>query len=153
MMEYRYFKKEGNIYIMKRQYGFATVIVIGLSLLAFSGIVSDNLTLFYICGILALLCAISVFTEKLEIDLDHRTIIIKRGLIKSGDHIKIEDIQNFELTRLIYIFIPVNTSLNMIYFDGSQQKVGMVAQGFSSKSMQIVLNEIEEILESSGHRR
>lgn len=152
-MEYRYFKRVGNTFIMKRQYGFATVVVLGLSLLAISGIISDNLTLFYICGFLAVLCAISVFTEKLEINLDHHTIVIKRGLIAPADTIKKVDIRTFELSRLIYIFIPVNTSLNMIYATENQQKVKMVAQGFSSKTMQSILNEIEEILEEGENRR
>lgn len=139
------FRKEGNRYIMKRQYGFNLVIVSGLAIMTGIGFNSDNKAMMWIFGILAMLCLLSVFTEKMEIDLDEKVMLIKRGLIRPEIRIPFSDITNYEMSRLIYIFIPVNTALNVWYSSSGKEKVAIVAQGFSKSALQRILNDIEEI--------
>ena len=140
------FIKNGNRFILKRQYGFGLIIVIGLSAMAFAGLVSDNHIMTWIFGSIAFLCMISIFTERFEINIDEQVMIIKRGLIKPADRISINDELHFELSSLVYIFIPVNVSLCARYISQEEEKVSIVAQGFTNHSMQSVLNDIEEII-------
>ncbi len=145
-METRFgnFRKEGNRYILKRQYGFALVIVIGLAVMTWLGYHSENKAMMWIFGILTILCMLSVFTEKMVIDTDAQTMYIKRGL-KPASHIPFADIAEYELGRVIYIFIPVNTSLNVRFISSGKEEYATIAQGFSAGAMQRILNEIEQI--------
>ncbi|WP_294237694.1 hypothetical protein [uncultured Chryseobacterium sp.] len=138
------FRREGNRYILKRQYGFAVVIVIGLLVMTWFGYQSGNKAMMWIFGILAVLCMLSVFTEKMIIDTDSQTMFIKRGL-KPASHIPFADIADYELGRVIYIFVPVNTSLNVRYVSSGKEAYATIAQGFSARAMQSILNDIEEI--------
>lgn len=142
---FRNFRKDGNRYVLKKQYGFAMVVVIGLLILAGIGYNSGNKAMMWIFGGFAVLCLLSVLTEKMVIDLDARAIFIKRGLIKPESHIPFSAIAHYQMSRLIYIFIPVNTSLNVRYFSSGKEAFAVVAQGLSKSRMQSILNDIEEI--------
>ncbi|WP_293939875.1 hypothetical protein [Sphingobacterium sp. UBA5996] len=138
------FKKDGNRYILKRQYGFGILIVAGLTVLAWFGYTSNNAAMMWIFGIFAALCFLSIYTERMVIDLDEKALFIKRGL-KAETCIPFSDIAHYQMSRLIYIFIPVNTSLNVRYFSAGEEKFAIVAQGLSKRAMQDILNDIEEI--------
>ncbi len=138
------FRREGNRYVLRRQYGFGIVLVTGLAVMAWLGYHSDNQVMMWIFGIFALLCFLSIYTERMVIDLDAEALLIKRGL-KPEIRIPFSDIANYQMNRLIYIFVPVNTSLNVRYFSGNKEKFATVAQGLSKKGMQRILNDIEEI--------
>ncbi|MCJ8154407.1 hypothetical protein MKJ01_11605 [Chryseobacterium sp. SSA4.19] len=149
----RNFRKEGNRYVLKRQYGFTMIIVLGLTVMAWLGYHSDNKAMLWIFGILAALCLLSVFTERMVIDMDQKALFIKRGLIKPEVRIPFSDITNYQLSRLIYIFVPVNTSLNVEYICSDKMMFAIVAQGFSKRAMQSILNDIEEIISPYDDRK
>ena len=138
------FRREGNRYILKRQYGFTMVIVIGLAVMAWIGYNSDNKAMMWIFGILAALCLLSVFTERMVVDLDAEVLLIKRGL-RPESRIPFSEITDYQMSRLIYIFVPVNTSLNVRYYSSGKEKFAIIAQGFSKSAMQRILNDLEEI--------
>ncbi|GEJ45963.1 MULTISPECIES: hypothetical protein [unclassified Chryseobacterium] len=141
---FKNFKKVGNRYILKRQYGFGILIVTGLAVMAWVGYNSDNKAMMWIFGIFAAICFLSIYTERMVIDLDAKTLFIKRGL-KAEISIPFSDIGHYQMSRLIYIFIPVNTSLNVCYFTAGEEKFAIVAQGLSKRAMQDILNDIEAI--------
>ncbi|WP_294205160.1 hypothetical protein [uncultured Chryseobacterium sp.] len=143
--QFRYFIKEGNTYHLKRQYGFSGIIIIGLAVVAIIGFIAHLPALGWIAGILSLLCLVSVMNEKVVIDMNSRQMLIKKGLVKPAAAIPLDSDLSFEISRLIYIFIPINTALNLWYRSGGKENAVMISQGFSKKSMQELLNEIEAI--------
>jgi hypothetical protein len=147
------FRKERNRYFLKRQYVFTMIIVLGLTVMAGLGYQSDNKAMLWIFGVLAVLCLLSVFTERMVIDMDQQAMFIKRGLIKSEVRIPFSDITNYQLSRVIYIFVPVNTSLNVEYISSEKIRFAIVAQGFSKRAMQSILNDIEEIIPPYDDRK
>lgn len=146
-MNLKHFTKEGNVYRMKTQETFATILIGGLLLVAFGSYYAEISTLPWVFLVLAILSAISIMTKKLTIDLDKREISAKIGLVKPAVIIPIDSIRNFELYSLSQGFVRTNTALNVYYINKSgKEKSAGIAQGFTLKAMQSILNEIEEIL-------
>lgn len=142
----QYFTKNENQYIMKREYGFALIISLALAVFAGAGIWIKEMAMFWIFGVLSVLCLISIWSKQVIIDLDRKEIIVKMGLIGKPFPIPFQDFQNFELVRLKQYLLTTNTSLNIYYLKDGKEKCAMIAQGFTSKAMQNLANEIDEII-------
>lgn len=151
MTQLKYFIKEGNKYVMKREYGFSIMISTGLAAFAIGGIWIDNMTMFWIFGVLSVCVVISIWSKQVIIDLDTQEIIIKVGLIGKPVPIALKDFQNFELIRMKQYFITINTSLNINYLKDGKEKTHLIAQGFTTRAMQNLANEIDEILDKNEH--
>lgn len=151
MSQLKYFIKEGNKYIMKREYGFLLMISIGLAAFAVGGIWINKMSMFWIFGVLSICTVISIWSKQVIIDLDTNEIIIKVGLIGKPVPIPLKDFQNFELVRMKQYFITINTSLNVNYLKDGQEKSNLIAQGFTTRAMQNLANEIDEILDNNEH--
>lgn len=148
--ELKYFTRNGNVFTMKKEYGFGLIIVAGLSAAAVWGYFAHLPDMIWVFGILALLCFLSIFLKKVVIDLNSKEIITKNGLVNPAVHIPLSDFQNFELVRTQQYWVTINTSLNIRYLRNGKEKYAIVAQGFTSKAMQRILNEITEILDEYG---
>ena|SRR5690554_1167319 len=146
-MNLKHFTKEGNIYKMKVQKTFAIILIGGLLLVAYGSYYAEISTLPWVFFALAVLSAVAIASKKLEIDLDKGEIRSKIGLVKPAVVIPIDKIQNFELFSMSQNFIRTNTALNVYYINkNGKEKSAGIAQGFTLKAMQNILNEIEEIL-------
>lgn len=145
MRELKYFTQNGNQYIMKGQRGFSLVVIIGLAAAAVGGVYAHLPGLTWICGILALLFIVAIFLKRLVIDLDQQAFILKSGLFSTTTTVPFGDFLNFELASVRHSFIIVNTSLNICFTKNGKERALTIAQGFTVRAMQNVLNEIEDI--------
>ena len=145
------FTKKGNQYVMKRQYGFGLFVVLGMASFAFAGLWMKNTTMIWIFGILTVLCLISIFINHVVIDMNQKEILIKNALIIPPVKIPFSDFVNFEVVRTTQYFVTINVSLNLYYMKNGKELCSGVAQGLTARSMQNLLNEIEEIIRSDEH--
>lgn len=151
MEKLKYFTREGNKYVMKRELGFVLLISLGLAAFAVGGIWINNMPMFWIFGVLSICCIISIWSKQVILDLDTKEFIVKVGLIGKPVPIPLKDFQNFELVRMKQLFITINTSLNVNYLKDGKEKSILIAQGFTTRAMQNLANEIDEILNSHEH--
>lgn len=152
-MELKNFTKNGNQYIMKKQYAFGLIVSFGMAAFAIVGIWINEIIMVWIFGILAVLCFISIWMKHVVIDLDKNEITVKVGLINPVVRIPLKDFLNFELVRITQYLITTNTCLNVYYLKNGEEKAAMIAQGFTKKSMQNLVNEIDEIMSLNEHSR
>jgi hypothetical protein len=145
------FTKKGNQYVMKRQYGFGLIIVFGMAALAFAGIWLKKPVMIWIFGILTVLCLISLFINHVVLDMNRKVILIKNGLIIPPVQIPLSDFVNFELVRIKQYFVTINVSLNLYYLKNGKEQCTGIAQGFTTRAMQNLLNEIHEIIKTDEH--
>lgn len=145
------FTKNGNQYVMKRQYGFGLIVVFGMAAFAFAGVLISNTAMIWIFGILTVLCLISVFINHVVIDMGQREILIKNALIIPPVRIPLSDFINFEVVRTTQYFITINVSLNLYYMKNGKEQCSGIAQGFTARSMQNLLNEIQEIINTDEY--
>ncbi|MFB9109295.1 hypothetical protein [Flavobacterium gyeonganense] len=145
------FTKNGNQYVMKRQYGFGLIVVFGMAAFAFAGVLISNTAMIWIFGILTVLCLISVFINHVVIDMGQREILIKNALIIPPVRIPLSDFVNFEVVRTTQYFVTINVSLNLYYMKNGKEQCSGIAQGFTARSMQNLLNEIQEIINTDEH--
>ena len=151
MTQLKYFTREGNKYVMKREFGFILLISLGMAAFALGGIWINNMPMFWIFGVLSIFCIISIWSKQVIIDLDAKEIVVKVGLVGKPVPIPLKDFQNFELVRMKQYFITINTSLNVNYIKEGKDKSILIAQGFTTRGMQNLANEIDEILDSNEH--
>lgn len=147
MAEFKKFEKVGSQFIMKRQYGFGLVVVIGMLAFAIGGVYYKNTPVIWIFGILTVLCFISIWAQQFIIDMEKKEFIIKNGLINKPLQIPLSNFVNFELVKIKHNFITTNVSLNLYYMKDTKEKCMGIAQGFSTRSMQNLINEINEIIQ------
>lgn len=146
-MNLKHFKKEGSLYSMKPQYGSAILLILGLLLFAWGAYYVDIYGLMWVMLILGVLSFWAVATKKLNIDMNKKQLYAKVGLAKPPVTISVDRIQHFELFTISNNFLRTNAMLNAYYLDESgKEKSIQIAQGFTVKAMQSILNEMEEIL-------
>lgn len=153
MTNLKKFEKNGNLFVMKRQYGFGLLVVIGMLAFAIGGIYYKNTAVIWIFGILTFLCFISIWAQHFSIDIEKKEFIIKNGLVNKPVQIPISNFVNFELVKVKQNFITTNVSLNLYYIKDNKEKCTGIAQGFTARSMQNIINEINEILKLNEHSR
>lgn len=146
-MHLKHFKQEGNLYEIKPQYGSSIILIVGLFLFAFGAYYVDIYGLMWAMLILGILSFWAIATKKLSIDMDKRSLYAKVGLAKPPVTISIESIQRFELFTMSNNFFKTNAVLSAYYIDeNGTEKTIQIAQGFTVKTMQSILNEMEEII-------
>lgn len=146
-MNLEHFKQERNLYNMKPQYGFSIILIIGLFLFAFGAYYANIYGLMWVMLILGILSFWAIASKKLSIDMDRKELYAKVGLVKPAVTISIDNIQRFELFTMSNYLLKTNAILSAYYLDESgKEKSIQIAQGFTVKAMQSILNEIEEII-------
>ncbi|QGK73480.1 hypothetical protein [Flavobacterium sp. SLB02] len=153
MTKLKYFKKDANRYVMKKEYTFGLIVSFGLAGIAAAGIWINELGIAWILGILSVLCFISIWIKDVTIDLDKKEFILKSGLIVPSIRVRLQDFQNFELVRTKQYLITTNTSLNICYLKDGKEKYAILSQGFTTQKMQNLANEIDEILHNHEAQR
>lgn len=153
-MQYKHFiKQQDGKYSLKKKYGFALVITIAFLLLAFTGYRIANTAMIWVGLVIAAICALAFLSKTMVIDMQQKVIIAKNGLINPPVQIALADFENFELEKMQQYFITTNTMLNLYYQKNGKRKSVMIAQGFSTKPMQEIVNELEDIINSHEHSR
>lgn len=147
----KYFTQNGNQYTMKRQMGFSLVVIIAMGAAAIAGLFVNKPALTWICGIMTILFILAVALKRVVIDMDRKEIYIKNGLFAPGFSIQFTDFISFQLASVRQSFITTNASLNILYTKNGKEKTAGIAEGFTVRGMQQVLNEVEEIMYSDGH--
>lgn len=147
-MKLKHFKKERNVYHMKPQYSSSILLIFGLFLFAFGAYYAEIYGLMWVMLLLGILSFWATVIKKLSIDKDKRRIQAKVGLLKPSVSISIDAIQHFELFTMSNNLITTNAMLNVYYLnEDGKEKTIQLAQGFTVKAMQSILNELEDILE------
>jgi hypothetical protein len=152
MNELKKFTKEENLYVMKRQYGFSLIVVLAMIAFTIGGIYYKNNAVIGIFGVMSVICFIAIWQEGFSIDLDRNEFRIKNGLINKPVLIPIADFLNFELVKVKHNLITTNVSLNLYYIKENKEKCTGIAQGFTTRSMQNLMNEINEILDEHSRK-
>lgn len=142
------FEQDGNSYKMKPQYASSALLMGGLIGFVIVGFITDLPALSWTFGIVAVLVGIQIMTKSLVIDMDRKEIRVKVALMRGPTVVPLTDIDHFELHSVSQLFITINASLNLYYFKDGKEKLAPLAQGFTVRSMQRLLNDIEEILGS-----
>lgn len=151
MNNLKYFTAIGNQYTMKRDYVFLVMVCLALLGLTILGVRIKEPIVSWFFGIMAVVCFISIWSKLVLIDMDEKEFVVKVGLIGKRIEIPFEDFQSFKLVRMKQYFITTNTYLIICYLKDGKQKEAAIAQGMTSKSMQKIANEIDEILLSNEH--
>jgi hypothetical protein len=147
----RYFEREGNLYKLKRQYVLIAFVLIVLTGLAIIGVFTNLPGVTWVFGIMAVLYFLAIYVRRVEIDMDQKELLVKNGLITPVVRIPFADFLTFELVRTSQYYITTNTSLNLRYAKNGKEKVTGIAQGLTSRQMQNILNEIDEIIGTDGN--
>ncbi|UIR57098.1 hypothetical protein LZQ00_04615 [Sphingobacterium sp. SRCM116780] len=147
MEQLKHFTQEGHVYKLKPQYVFNSIFITLLLLVAALGAYMQEPMMMWIPLIVAILAGISMFNKSLIIDMNNKEIRVRKGLIPIAATIPITDIQNFELFAMKQLLITTNTMLNVYYLKNEKRKSANLAQGFTKKAMQNILNEIQEIID------
>lgn len=145
------FIKEGNVYKMKPQHVYNAVAIslcLGLAYLGFHIKSSLFMWIFLVC---TMVFVISALSKSLVVDMDNKTINVKMSLLKPAMVIPFASIQHFELYTLKTNFITTNVTLNVYFLKDGKEKSTGLAQGFTKRSMQNLLNDIEDIIGTDGH--
>lgn len=145
------FEQDGNSYKMKPQYMFSILLLGGLAGLFILGFVIHVPALSWIVGITAVLVGIQMMTKSFVIDMDRKEIRVKLALLRPPVTVSLADIDHFELHSVSQLFITINASLNLYYYQEGKEKIAPLAQGFTVRSMQRLLNDIEEIIGRHGY--
>lgn len=138
---------------MKTQYGFAVALVGGLMALALIGLRVNANMLVWVFGTLGAVAMLSIATKSLVIDMNKKEIRSKTALLRPPTTIQLADLQEFELLTIRQGFFITNTSLNAVYLKKGKEKAVPIAQGFTVRAMQNILNEIEEIIHEDEFER
>lgn len=152
MDQLKYFTREGNVYTEKKRYGMALFLLIVMGGLTWICIdMNPGNKIYWLFIILGIAAPLGVMLKNFKIDFGTNEITTKPALIRPTAVIPISGIQNFTLHEVSYMgLITTNASLEVHYLKNGKEKSLMVAQGFSKKGMQKLLNELDEILASNG---
>jgi len=149
----RYFNQEGNVYRIKRNYVLEIIVSTILIALAVAGLITPLTALAWIFGPFAVLYLLAVSLRRVEIDMNQKALIVKSGIFNPLVQIPFTDFLTFELMKMSQYFITTNTALNLRYAKNGKEKVVGIAQGLTSRAMQNILNEIDEIIGIDGNQR
>lgn len=153
MSDFKKFTRIQNRYVLKKQYGFGLIVVLGMAAFTVGGIWYKNTAVIWIFGILTILCAIAIWQENFYIDLDKREFVIKNGLINKPVQIPFSDFINFEVVKVKQNLITTNVCLNLCYNKQHKEKSIGIVQSFWTRSIQNIINEINQILSLDEHSR
>ncbi|MBO9592784.1 MAG: hypothetical protein J7599_07730 [Niabella sp.] len=154
MQSLKHFTAEGNVYKMKPSYFLPVAIIILLPLLSYFILREGKYPVIgWLLLALAVLGFLGMISRSLVIDLNTREIRAKAALLRPAVRIPLSDFQNFELHQIKQGFVTTNTSLNICYLKDGKTKRALIAQSVTTRAMQRILNEIDEIISNYDSKR
>jgi hypothetical protein len=98
-------------------------------------------------ALLIVMILITLFTDKFQIDTNHKVINLRQGIYMQSREVPFDRIVTFEMLTTTTNFVRSSVVLNLYYLnDKGKEKVMKVAQGISKTHMQNILNEVDEIM-------
>ncbi|WP_300672431.1 hypothetical protein [Soonwooa sp.] len=147
MNQYKYFSQEGSSYSFKPQYIVKSAIVLMLIGLCWVFWKVDIKWMVAVFALLSVMIIITLFTDKFQIDTNHKVINLRQGIYMQSREVPFDKIITFEMLTTTTNFIRSSVVLNLYYLnDKGKEKVMKVAQGISKTHMQNILNEVDEIM-------
>lgn len=147
MNQYKYFSQEGSSYSFKPQYIVKSAIVLMLIGLCWVFWKVDIKWMVAVFALLSVMIIITLFTDKFQIDTNHKVINLRQGIYMQSREVPFDKIVTFEMLTTTTNFIRSSVVLNLYYLnDKGKEKVMKVAQGISKTHMQNILNEVDEIM-------
>ena len=154
MQSFKHFTAEGNVYKMRPSYFLPIALIIVLPALSLFILREGKYPVVgWLLLAMALLGFAGMITRSLVIDLNTGEIRAKAALLRPAVRIPLSDFQNFELHQLKQGFFTTNTSLNICYLKNGKTKRALIAQGVTTRAMQRILNEIDEIISNYDRQR
>ncbi|HFK5586469.1 TPA: hypothetical protein ACGZ92_002684 [Elizabethkingia anophelis] len=147
---YRFYKKEGHRYTFKNQ----PVLMFILALFVFI-IAGMSYNVSAILGLtiaaVAVIIIINFFTKKFIIDTDQLTVTGKHGIFIPERTYPIADFITFEVIHTKYMGLITTNLILAAYFqvDG-KEKILTVGQAVTTRAIQRMLNETEDIMKSKA---
>ncbi|HCN51985.1 MAG TPA: hypothetical protein DIT10_23385 [Chryseobacterium sp.] len=148
MADFKHIKREGNSYLVNQYKSLQHVIVIAWVLIS---IVLIFYTSYLKTGIILLifsllLTIISFIPPRVCFDpLSKSLTVTNSGLKRTTFTYHFDDFEGFELQTIRMGFIPLGCFLYANFKNVSQLKRPAVSQSFSKKTMQEVVNELEDL--------
>ena len=144
----RYFTKDHETYKLKPNFGLMIPLGIFFLLLTIWGFFMKNGGAFkwWMLAIL-ILVVFSSFRSGIWIDANNKVLNSKSGLLGGGISLTVPEIQGFTVHKIKSLgLITTNVILFANYTKNGKSKKLQITQGFRSKSIQGVLNELEVLL-------
>lgn len=148
MDQLKNFIEDGNVYRLKKQYGFMVVLCGAFLAIALFGFIKAPGSSFkwWMLGI-AVVLFISFQANYLIIDLNTGEMRAKASLISPGKTILLKNIDGFTVHKMKqYGVITTNVALLVRYIQNDKEKQVQLAQHFFTKPIQSILNDIDEII-------
>lgn len=147
MNQYKYFSQEGSSYFFKPQYIVKSVIALMLVGLCWVFWKIEVKWMVAVFALLIVMILITLFTDKFQIDTNHKVINLRQGIYMQSREVPFDRIVTFEMLTTTTNFVRSSVVLNLYYLnDKGKEKVMKVAQGISKTHMQNILNEVDEIM-------
>ncbi|SDC48106.1 hypothetical protein [Niabella drilacis] len=147
MQSFKHFTADGNVYKMKHSYFLPIALILILPFFSYFIFREGKYPLIgWLLLALAILGFSGLISRSLVIDLNALEIRAKTALLRPAVCIPLDHFQSFELHQLKQGFFTTNTSLNICYLKDGKTKRALIAQGITTRAMQHILNEIDEII-------
>lgn len=152
MNTYKYYKKEGNSFVLIHRPAFKILFVlfiVTIAAIVYGAINKNNTNTALIVGALGILFVVIILTKKFVINTNAQTITAKH-LFTGTKTYYFKDFVNFNVTHTKYYgFITVNSILSASFDVNGKTKELTVGQALTKKAIQRMLNETEDLMNIS----
>lgn len=148
MGNFKHLRKENDGYLVKQYISLPQVlillwVIISIVLIVYTGYLKTGIVLLILSLILTI---ISFIPPKIYFDPTSRRLIMKNsGLNHRKAIYDLNEFEGFELQTFRYGIIPLGCSLYANFKNVSGFKRPVVSQSFRKKTMQEVVNELEDL--------
>ncbi|WP_286462592.1 hypothetical protein [Myroides sp. 1372] len=142
----KHFKQRGETYFLKPQYKLAIIVVLGFLSFAYMSYLVEFPLIALLLLVIATLAFWAFTTNKVYLNVKHKFIDVKVGLIHPTIRIPLDMIIQFEFHILSQNLIRTNAQLVLRYRISEGEKTVLIAQGFTKAAMEKILNELEKII-------
>ena len=148
MENFKHLKKENECYWVKQYISFPQILIllwvfISIIVILYTGYLKTGIVILIFSLILTV---ISFIPPKIYFDPISKQLIIKNSGLNSRKGIyNLTEFEGFELQTFRYGIIPLGCNLYANFKNVSRFKRPVVSQSFRKKTMQEVVNELEDI--------
>lgn len=148
MEDFKHLQKEGTAYQVKQYLSLQHIIAIIWVLISIA--VMGN-TIYLKTGIIMLIFSLllliaSFIPPKIYFDPASNLLsVVNRGLNRRKFMYDLKDFEGFELQTMYVLFIPLGCYLYANFKNISRFKRPVISQSFSKRTMQEIVNELEDI--------
>lgn len=148
MGDFKHLKKEGSGYLVKQYASLPQVLVLMWVIISVVVIINTS---YLKTGIIMLifslmLTVVSFIPPRIHFDGISKQLTVRNtGLNRKTTTYNLDDFEGFELQAFRYAFIPLGCFLYANFKNVSSFKRPVISQSFRKKTMQEVVNELEDL--------